>query len=55
LELTHEAIGEHLLLTLVAQSGNRRTFGLAARMAADLAEYIPAYIEQMSVDEPGHQ
>ena len=28
-ELTHEAIGEHLLLTLVAPSGNRRTFGLA--------------------------
>ena len=45
--LTHEAIGEHLLLTLVAQSGNRRTFGLAPRMAADLAEHLPAYLDQM--------
>jgi hypothetical protein len=54
-ELTHEAIGEHLLLTLVAPSGNRRTFGLARRMAADLAAHIPAYLGQMSVDEPRRQ
>ena len=54
-ELTHEAIGEHLLLTLVAPSGNRRTFGLVPPMAADLAEHIPAYLDQMSADEPRRQ
>jgi hypothetical protein len=54
-EVTHEAIGEHILLTLAAPSGNQRTFGLAPRMAADLAEHISVYLDQMSPEEPRRQ
>jgi hypothetical protein len=41
---------EHLLLTLVT---NRRTFGLAPRIGADLAEHIPAYLDQPSLMNHG--
>ena len=54
-DLAHEAIGEHLLLTLVAPSGNRRTFGLAPRMAADLVAHIPAYLDEMSGEDQRRQ
>jgi len=54
-ELGHEAIGEHLLLTLVAPSGNQRIFGLTPRMAADLAADIATYLNEMSGEDQRRQ
>lgn len=46
--LAHESLGEHLLLTFVAPSGARRTFGLPAHVARSLAFHLPAYVAEMN-------
>ncbi len=53
--LSREALGEHLLLTLVAPSGGRRTFGLPPQIAADLSEHIPEYLDEMRAAKPTQQ
>jgi hypothetical protein len=53
--LAHETLGQHILLTLVAPTGGRRTFALPPHVAEGLVEHLPPYLAEMNAANPTRQ
>jgi hypothetical protein len=53
--LNQEALGESILLTLIAPGGSRATFAIPRHIAKHLSDRLPVHLAQMDAAKPSRQ